>query len=102
MFSQASPLADDVPATREPRAADVKIPAAAFTCSDQISSVDDPAGDAFAPGRPWLDIRHTALATTPADCVTVQLSAPPMPGTAFFVSFDTADHSSCPGRATSS
>jgi hypothetical protein len=92
MFSVSDPLADERPATREPSAVSVKIPKATFTCSDEIWATDDPAGDAHAPGRAWLDIRHVALARTPSFCVTVELGAPPIAGTAFDVSFDTTDH----------
>jgi hypothetical protein len=93
MWSQASPFADDPPATREPRAADVKIPAAKFICSDQVWAADDPAGDQHAPTAPWLDIRHVALARSPSLCVTVRLAAPPMPGTVFTLGFKTKDGS---------
>jgi hypothetical protein len=92
MFSQSDPLADEPPATREPRADAVSIPAATFTCDDQVWATDDPLDDAHARGRPWFDIRHIALSNAPALCVTVQLAARPMPGMALEISFDTTHH----------
>jgi hypothetical protein len=91
MWSQVDNFADFPPATREPRTADVKIPAATFTCSDEVWSVDDPANDARASGDRGLDILHVALAGTPDMCVTVRLAAAPLPGTAYEISFESAD-----------
>jgi hypothetical protein len=87
LWSSSSWEADLPPATREPRARDVKIPRAGFSCGTPRWSDADKSGDARAKNAGWLDIRSVTFADRPELCVTLKLAAPLVPGTIVSFSF---------------
>jgi hypothetical protein len=79
-WSEVLDAADAPPATREPRAEDVQIPAGT-ACDAPVATGSDPLGDERAAGAPWLDIRGVSATDGARLCVTVTFEAPLQPGT---------------------
>jgi hypothetical protein len=74
-------LSDMPPATREPRAADVKMPKATAGCGAPTWTGTDPKGDDYTAHAPWLDLRSVSVEDSATKCVSLQFEAPLMPGT---------------------
>ena len=79
--SEPGVLSDMPPATREPRAEDVKMPVSTSGCGAPTWTGSDPKGDDYTAHAPWLDLRNVSVEDSETKCVTLQFEAPLMPGT---------------------